>query len=250
MSKDVPESHPRYLSLMTRERIACGVEKGITSEHGLIAQGRGEAFDYLIGEKTHLFAQKSIDAALALLLLAEHPVISVNGNVAALSPKEIVALSRAISAKIEVNIFHTSKEREQKIQQELLDSGAEEVLLPSESATISDIDHNRRFVNEEGILKADVVFVPLEDGDRCEALVAGGKKVVTVDLNPLSRTAQTATITIVDNIVRVIPFMIERVEKLRSMQGSSLRKIVSDYDNSSLLKEALAQMQKTLSEEN
>ena len=49
---DVPESHPRYESLLTRHRIEAGVEKGITSRQGLIAQGRGEAYDYLLGEQT------------------------------------------------------------------------------------------------------------------------------------------------------------------------------------------------------
>ena len=49
---------------------------------------------------------------------------------------------------------------------------------------------------------ADVVLVPLEDGDRCEALVAMGKTVLVVDLNPLSRTARTATVTIVDEVGR------------------------------------------------
>jgi len=49
----IPRSHPRYKSLMTRELIVEGVKKGITSTQGLIAQGRGEAFDYLIGEKKH-----------------------------------------------------------------------------------------------------------------------------------------------------------------------------------------------------
>lgn len=49
---EIPESHPRYQSLLTRHRIEEGVEKGITSRQGLIAQGRGEAFDYLLGERT------------------------------------------------------------------------------------------------------------------------------------------------------------------------------------------------------
>ena len=78
---------------MTRERLVAGVEAGITSVHGLIAQGRGEAFDYLIGEQSHPFALTAVEAAAALLLRARHPVISVNGNVAALAPREIVRLA-------------------------------------------------------------------------------------------------------------------------------------------------------------
>ena len=85
---DVPESHPRYTSLKLRDTIVAGVESGVTSIHGLMAHGRGEAFDYLIGEETQPFAMAAIRAGAATLLLAEHSVISVNGNVAALTPGE------------------------------------------------------------------------------------------------------------------------------------------------------------------
>ena len=62
-----------------------------------------------------------------------------------------------------------------------------------------------------GIFDADVVLIPLEDGDRCEALVAMGKKVIAIDLNPLSRTARKATVSIVDNILRAVPNLTEQV---------------------------------------
>ena len=212
----VPKSHPRYKSLMAREIIAEGVKKGITSIHGLIAHGRGEAFDYLIGEKTTKAAKKAIDNAAKLLLKAKNPVISVNGNAIALVPKELVQLSKIIPAKLEVNIFHTSKQRELKIENYLIKNGAKEVLLP-EKIKIKYLDSNRKYVNKNGIYKADVVFVPLEDGDRTEALVKNGKKVITIDLNPMSRTAKKATITIVDNI---------RTRKMPSTKGSKTFRII------------------------
>ena len=86
---DVPPTHPRYLSLLTRERIVAGVERGVTSLHGLIAHGRGEAFDYLLGERTHPFAHRAIAAAAAALHSARHPVISVNGNACALAAADL-----------------------------------------------------------------------------------------------------------------------------------------------------------------
>ncbi|MGM0591520.1 MAG: phosphopantothenate/pantothenate synthetase, partial [Halobacteriota archaeon] len=49
---DIPPDHPRYQSLLTRHQIEEGVQRGITSKQGLIAEGRGEAFDYLLGERT------------------------------------------------------------------------------------------------------------------------------------------------------------------------------------------------------
>ena len=66
--KEIPKSHPRYVSLKTRNKIVEGVEAGIASAHGLISQGRGEAFDYLLGEKTNNFAVDSIEAASSILL--------------------------------------------------------------------------------------------------------------------------------------------------------------------------------------
>ena len=189
-SPDVPSSHPRYHSLMARERIVRGVERGITSPHGLIAHGRGEAFDYLLGERTHEFAAGAIEAGAALLLTAAWPVISVNGNTCALAAEELVALASACGAKLEVNIFHTSAEREHAIRDALIAAGAREVLLPSRTHALEHIEHNRRWVHTDGIHRADVVCVPLEDGDRCGALIQNGKRVITVDLSGLKLDAR------------------------------------------------------------
>ena len=235
---DVPESHPRYVSLKMRDTIVAGVESGVTSIHGLLAHGRGEAFDYLIGEKTQPFAMDAIRAGAATLLLAEHPVISVNGNVAALTPSELVAFSNTLKAPLEVNIFHTSKEREDAIRQHLEKHGAVHVLMPTTDAQLSFIDSNRKFVHPEGIFRADVVFVPLEDGDRCEALHKMGKTVVTVDLNPMSRTAKGAGMTIVDNVVRALPLLIQEVQTLQKASPTLLRQIVAQYSNDKTLQAA------------
>jgi len=58
------------------------------------------------------------------------------------------------------------------------------------------------------------VLVPLEDGDRAEALGEMGKTELVVDLNPLSRSAQVATVPIVDNIIRAIPSITEHARDL------------------------------------
>ena len=83
-----------------------GYRKGLVASEGLIAHGRGEAFDYLLGEKTSSMAQCAIEAATSALLLSKFPVISVNGNLVALCAKNIVELSHLIGAKIEVNLFY------------------------------------------------------------------------------------------------------------------------------------------------
>ena len=235
----IPKKHPRYISLKTREKIVKGIEKDMTSLHGLIAHGRGEAFDYLLGEKTNNFSKKAIDAGAALLLIAKHPVISVNGNAAALAPKELALLSEMINVPIEINIFHSSKERELKIKKHLIENGAKNVLLPHKRYKIKYLESNRRFVNPGGILKADIVFVPLEDGDRAEALIKNGKKVITIDLNPLSRTAQKATITIVDNITRAMPLLINAINGYKKRNKNKLKKITKNYNNKKILKQAI-----------
>ena len=225
-----PTTHPRYASLRTRDAIVAGVEKGVTSIHGLVAHGRGEAFDYLLGERTRDFARDAIDAAATMLVTSEHPVVSVNGNAAALVPGELVALATKVGARLEVNVFHASKAREHAIREHMQAHGAPDVLMPTEHAVLDHIDSNRRFVNPDGIHAADVVFVPLEDGDRCQALVRSGKRVITIDLNPMSRTSRTATVTIVDNVTRAMPVLLERVAAWREDVGAA-RALLRGYDN-------------------
>lgn len=239
---EIPDNHPRRASLLTRTRLTEGVRMGITSLDGLLAHGRGEAFDYLLGEKTHAFAAHAIEAAAALFLIAERPVISVNGNTAALVPEELAELSDATGAPLEVNLFHASKEREDRIRAHLLSAGARLVLLPQKEFALPSLQSNRRFVNSEGIYQADVIFVPLEDGDRCEALIQAGRKVITVDLNPLSRTARAASITIVDNIIRALPLLARRVTELASESQPALQRLLDQYDNGETLREAEASL--------
>src|SRR3989337_928174 len=101
----IPKSHPRAKSLYIREKLVHAFDSGLVAKEGLMAHGRGEAFDYLIGEKTSKAAKNAIRAAASMLLLAKIPVISVNGNITGLCPKEIVELARASGAKIEINLF-------------------------------------------------------------------------------------------------------------------------------------------------
>jgi 4-phosphopantoate---beta-alanine ligase len=237
---EIPLNHPRRISLLTRARLTEGARQGITSLDGLIAHGRGEAFDYLLGEKTRDFAARAIEAAAALFLLARRPAVSVNGNAAALIPQELVELSNVLGCPLEVNLFHAGGEREDRIRKHLLSHGAAQVLLPQADFVIPHLESNRRFVNGEGIYRADVIFVPLEDGDRCEALIRSGRKVITVDLNPLSRTARTASITIVDNIIRAAPLLADRVKALSSEPRSILEDLLENYDNGLALREAEA----------
>lgn len=244
----VEDEHPRAASIRTREIMTQGVESNVVAMAGLIAHGRGEAFDYIIGEKTTPPAMKATTAAAAILLLAEHPVLSVNGNVAALCPEGFVELSDVSGAKLEVNLFHRLPGREEAIEKVLREAGATEVLGVGEaaSARIDEIFSDRRVVDPEGIFKADVVFVPLEDGDRTEGLVKMGKKVITVDLNPMSRTAQYADVTIVDNVIRTMPLLVSEVTRLKDTSKDELCDIVASYDNSEVLSGVMTIMKNRL----
>ena len=244
----IPPDHPRAKSLQIREKLVEHYFEGTVAASGLIAHGRGEAFDYLLGERTTKPALKAIEAAAATLLVAENPVISVNGNTAALVADEIVKLANIADAKIEVNLFYRSRKREVAVKKLLEKGGAHEVLGVGKkaSARISELNSERRRVDPNGILKADAVMVPLEDGDRTEALVKMGKKVIAIDLNPLSRTAQKATITIVDNIVRAAPKLVETVEKLKKKDSEKCMEILRNFDNRRNLAESINLIKKNL----
>ncbi|MDI6654504.1 MAG: phosphopantothenate/pantothenate synthetase [Candidatus Hydrothermarchaeota archaeon] len=233
------KAHPRYESLKQREALLRGYKKGITALAGLIAQGRGEAFDYLLGERTNSFAKNAIRAAAALLLSAKSPVISVNGNTAVLCPKEIVRLAKLCNAKLEINLFYRSQTRVKKIKRALLKYGAGEVYGIAPDREVKGIASGRRLADSGGIYSSNAVLVALEDGDRTEALIREGKKVIAIDLNPLSRTAQKASITIVDNVIRVIPELIKSVIELKKQNKSILHEILENFDNQGNLKTAL-----------
>jgi 4-phosphopantoate---beta-alanine ligase len=244
----IPKSHPRAKSLLIREKLVNGFDDGIVAKEGLLAHGRGEAFDYLLGEKTTPSAKIAIKAASAALLLAKNPVISVNGNVAALSVKEIVKLSRIINAKIEVNLFYANENRKKNIVKLLKKNGAMNVLgLDQKSQKrIPKLDSARRVADKDGIFSADVVLVPIEDGDRTIALRKFGKKVITFDLNPLSRTAQTAHITIVDNATRGMIELVKTCKKL-SKNKHNLKKIIRNFNNKKNLSKNIYEIKKNLS---
>jgi 4-phosphopantoate--beta-alanine ligase len=242
----VPEGHPRYLSLKYREKIAEGVKKGLTAVEGIAAHGRGETFDYILGERTHRFAWEAERAAVSLMLLSKHPVISVNGNVAALIPEEIIKLSESLNAILEVNIFHFSHERVLRIKEEIESYGGK--ILADLDATLKGLESARRMVSSKGIFIADTVLVPLEDGDRCEILKRNGKKVITIDLNPLSRTSRMADITIVDNIVRAVPNMIKISEELSSYSKKELEDVLASYDNRKSLAQSVEVIRDYLTE--
>ena len=234
----IPKSHPRFVSLNIREKIVEGYNNGLVAKEGLLAHGRGEAFDYLIGEKTTKSTRTAISAAAVALLSAKNSVISVNGNMAALCPKEIIQLAKITKSKIEVNLFYHSEERKKKIVRHLKNAGAKQVLgtNPRSNRRIIGIDSSRRIVDKDGIFAADVVLVPLEDGDRTQALKRAGKTVITFDLNPLSRTAQTADITIVDNVIRGMKLLISACRKTRTKKVSfnnkkALAEVISEIKN-------------------
>ncbi|HKR72730.1 MAG TPA: phosphopantothenate/pantothenate synthetase [Candidatus Nitrosocosmicus sp.] len=244
----IPTTHPRFVSLMAREKIVEGYKNGLVALEGLIAHGRGECFDYLIGEQSIKSAKSATEAAAAQLLISNYPIISINGNVAALCSDLLCALHRTIKkSMLEINLFYYSKERESKIYNELAKYGVSNVLgiNPENLVKIPEMESNRRLVDSDGIFRADTVFVPLEDGDRTLALKKMHKKVITVDLNPLSRTSLAADITIVDNITRVIPLLIDRIQyHEKNSTRRELQRIIKSYDNKKGLQDALLTMNK------
>ncbi|MEM4729004.1 MAG: 4-phosphopantoate--beta-alanine ligase [Thermoplasmata archaeon] len=243
----IPRNHPRYESLMVRERLVSGLERGLVAKEGLLAHGRGEAFDYLLGERTQPEARRAARAAAALLLLARRPVLSVNGNTAALVPGEIVRLARAIPrSALEVNLFYRTKERARRVAAELRRFGATEVLGERPDARLPGLSSSRALCTREGILSADVLLIPLEDGDRAEALKRAGKTVIAIDLNPLSRTARVADVTIVDNIVRAVPELERQVRRLRYCPTRALMRITRAFDNERNLRLALRRINERL----
>lgn len=234
----IPSDHPRYQSLLLRDRIVSGIQKGITSQHGLVAHGRGEAFDYLLSEKTMPSANIAAKAAAAQLFLSKKSVISINGNTAALVPSELISLSNLTKSKMEVNLFHRTDSRIHAIISHLNSFGAKDVLGISPDSNLPGISHDRAKVTSEGLYSSDTVLVPLEDGDRVESFNKMGKTTIVIDLNPLSRSSQSATIPIIDNVHRAIPNIIRHFEIISLLPPENSMHILKKFSRNESLSEA------------
>ena len=64
----------------------------------------------------------------------------------------------------------------------------------------------------------------------------------------MSRTAQYATVTIVDNVVRAMPLLVSEVERLRGEGVEELRGIVDSYSNRDVLSDSMKVMLERLRE--
>ena len=232
---------------MARKKLTEAAAAGMLADSALIAHGRGEAFDYLLGEVTCEPAREAIAETAARLQASEKCVISVNGNTVALAGTHLIACAAILDCPIEVNIYYRTPERMEALLSALEiqrqhaaieypeianDISNVEILGANPDGRIPNLDGPRANCHSDGILSADTILVPLEDGDRCEALIAMGKTVCVIDLNPLSRTARTATVTVVDELTRCVPILI----KLLSSDGDGFR---PDWDNEKNLQDVV-----------
>ena len=235
------KAHPRYESLVLRDKIVKASKEGLLADSAMIAHGRGEAFDYLLGEKTTIPAKRAMYVTVALMILSKNPVISVNGNTTALAIDEIIEFAKAVDAKIEINLFYRTDKRVDKLTQLYKDHGYPEILGSNDDDImyINEIKNPRASASKTGIYSADTILVPLEDGARAEILSKSGKNIITIDLNPLSRTSKMSDVSIVDNVVRAIPFMTKIADDLKSQDKELLKGMIKDFDNKTNLEESL-----------
>ena len=127
-------------------------------------------------------------------------------------------IAQALSCPVELNIFYRTEERIAALMAHLeaikVEHGISTPILgQNPDSKIPNLEGPRAKCCKDGIISSDVIMVPLEDGDRCEALVKMGKTVIVVDLNPMSRSARMASITIVDEISRVANNMIHLINQ-------------------------------------
>ena len=159
-------SHPRYQSLLSRHLLEQAAKQGMLADSALIAHGRGEAYDYLIGEKTSPNALQATNNALAHLIAGKKPVISLNGNTTALAGYELMKIAEYLQCPIEVNIFYRTEQRINALFGYLNSIKKEHsisinILGENPDTTIPGLKGPRAKCCTEGIYSSDVILVPL-----------------------------------------------------------------------------------------
>ena len=255
MTHEIGPDHPRRSSLERRYLLEEAARLGLLAGTAMIAHGRGEAFDYLLGERTSDSAQRATVQAAAVLCAAINPIISVNGNTSVLAGRDLLECATLLSCSLEVNIFYRTPERMNGLlallseqREELAANPPAEwagdarswadaastvpILGANDDGRIPGLEGPRGRCERAGILSADVVLVPLEDGDRCEALIEMGLDVVVIDLNPMSRSARMANVTVVDEVSRF-------ASNLKGLLLQSPPIVDEDWDNEACLQDSL-----------
>ena len=134
-------------------------------------------------QRTTASAAKATREAYARLHAAKHPVISVNGNTVALAGRDLLHLAASLSCPLEVNIFYRTQARMDGLISRL-EAWCDEDGLEWRCSAVEPTGASpgwkalERSAMLQASLPRTVVLVPLEDGDRCEALVAMGKTVL------------------------------------------------------------------------
>ncbi|EQD40177.1 protein containing DUF137, partial [mine drainage metagenome] len=97
---------------------------------------------------------------------------------------------------------------------------------------VAGLESDRARIDRRGIGSADLCLIPLEDGDRAEALRRAGRRIVSIDLNPLSRTSRAAHLPIVDELTRALTEIARALEEPArtrpSLRTPSARALLSD----------------------
>jgi|GEM_PF-1340059 len=143
---------------------------------------------------------------------------------------ELGDLARACGAPLEVNLFHRSDRRMDLVCDFVEGETGLKVLGRDQDAVLEGIASDRARCTREGLLSADVVLIPLEDGDRAQAMVKAGKRVISIDLNPLSRTSLAAEVAVVDEITRAVPGITAWCSRFRT-RPEEARGVLAAFDN-------------------
>ena len=154
-----------------------------------------------------------------------------------------MTIASQLGCPIEINIFYRTPQRmgaligHLKMLNQKLDLDVE-IMGGIPDARIPGLEGPRGACQQDGIFEADTVLVPLEDGDRCEALMAMGKTVLVIDLNPISRSSRGCTVGIVDEVTRVAKNLIQFIPQ---------KPAATDWNNDRGLQSALDHIVETMS---
>lgn len=239
---EIPISHPRYRSIIVREKLVNAYNNNILNDEDLIDFGKEEAVDYFLGEKTTKMAYISYIISIMDMFLAKKPALILD-NISFILAEDTIRKS----VKDAFFVYPSIDGREDRADN-IHPFFGDRLLIVINEKSFNEILLKRiglpyfKYSSTEDIddLGIDLLFYHKMDNRQLDGLK--NVKKVYFGLNLFSNCYYCSDLVILDNINRFFTNIERLYFKLIKNDKERLNKLVVKFGNVDFLKEYVKEM--------